>query len=114
MDDQYYRKFKRKSIVPAWLRRTLKSTRARVILLLGIPALSFIMFSNKGVLEHLHLRKERDEMQIKILQAQKEQLQLEQQSKALDNDPKMIEKVAREKYGMVREGEQVYKLKTAK
>ena len=32
------------------------------------------------------------------------------QSKALDGDKKEIEKVARERYGMVREGEKVYKV----
>ena len=53
-------------------------------------------------------------MQEKIANAQKEQLRLQQVSKALDKDPKMIEKVAREQYGLVREGETVYKVKKDK
>ncbi|HLX13410.1 MAG TPA: septum formation initiator family protein [Bacteroidota bacterium] len=114
MDDQYYRKAKPKTVFPAWLRKFFKSTRVRLILLAGLPMLAFVLFGNKGVLEHLHLRKERSEMEFKILQAQKEQLQLQEQSKALDTDPKMIEKVARENYGMIKEGETVYKVKKEK
>ena len=46
----------------------------------------------------------------KIQQAEQEQKQLQDQSKALDGDKKAVEKVAREKYGMVREGEKVYRV----
>ena len=53
-------------------------------------------------------------MQEKVKQASEEQRLLQEQSKALEKDPKAIEKVAREKYGMIREGETVYKVKKEK
>jgi cell division protein FtsB len=53
---------------------------------------------------------QKQEMLEKINTAEEEQKKLKEQSKALDGDPKAIEKVAREKYGMVRENEKVYKV----
>lgn len=111
MDDQYYRKKRRRFDPLAWLTRSLRKKKVRIALLIIIPVLSFITFSNKGILQRLSLESQKHEMEEKIREAQKEQARLQQQSKALDNDPKAIEKVAREKYGMVREGETVYKVK---
>lgn len=70
-----------------------------------------MLFSNRGFLKRLSLEAEKKAMEEKIREAQQEQLQLQVQSKALDNDPKAFEKVAREKYGLIREGETVYKVK---
>ena len=53
---------------------------------------------------------EKKEMLLKIERAEQEQKQLQEQSKALEGDKKAVEKVAREKYGMVREGEKVYRV----
>jgi len=114
MDEQYYRKTPARRHVPGWLKGILKSKRLNITLLILIPTLSFMTFSNKGILQRVRLESEKRAMQEKILQAQREQNQLLQQSKALDNDPKTIEKVAREKYGMIRDGETVYKVKKEK
>ena len=71
----------------------------------------FILFSNKGVFKRLSLEAEKRSMEEQIQAAQHEQQELLGQSKALDSDPRAIEKVAREKYGMIREGETVYKIR---
>ena len=39
---------------------------------------------------------------------------LQEQIKALESDKKTLEKTAREKYGMIREGETVYQMKKEK
>ncbi|MGA2624561.1 MAG: septum formation initiator family protein [Bacteroidota bacterium] len=114
MDEQYYRKKPANPHVPGWLKGILKNKRLNITLLILIPTLSFMTFSNKGILQRVRLESEKRAMQEKILQAQREQNQLLQQSKALDSDPKTIEKVAREKYGMIRDGETVYKVKKEK
>ena len=111
MDEQFYRKPQKKSNVLGLLKKIFKKKSVRITLLIIIPALFFMMFSNRGLLKRLSLEAEKKAMGEKIRQAQQEQLQLEAQSKALDNDPKAIEKVAREKYGLIREGETVYKVK---
>jgi cell division protein FtsB len=109
MEDQYYRKVRPR--LGGWIKRTLQNRTVLILLLLGVPFLTFVMFSNRGVIQRVSLESERDAMLEKIQQVQKDHQRLQDQSKALDHDPKAIEKVAREKYGMVREGETVYKVK---
>jgi len=111
MDEQYYRKARSKHVVREWLKKIWKNKPLRLTLLIAVPFFFFITFSNKGVLQRLRLESEKRVMQQKILQARQDQIQLQRQSRALDSDPKTIEKVAREKYGMVRDGETVYKAK---
>ncbi len=72
--------------------------------------LLYVLFNNQGVLQRIRLERQKKEMLQKIQQAEEEQKQLQDQSKALDGDKKAVEKVAREKYGMVREGEKVYRV----
>ena len=47
----------------------------------------------------------------KVEEAGKETARLQAQKKALEGDKKTIEKLAREKYGMSRQGEKVYRVK---
>ncbi len=109
MDDQYYRKTKPK--FKSWLNKTLRKKSVQITLLISLPAISFIFFSNRGIIQRLNLESEKKNIQIKIEQAREERNRLEEESKALDSDPKAIEKVAREKFGMIREGETVYKIR---
>ncbi len=114
MDEQYYRRPKQKSTFFSWLKRQLKKKNILLACLIVVPLLSFMTFSNKGLLKRLTLGSEKTAMQEKIDAALEEQRRLQAQSKALDKDPKAIEKVAREKYGMIKEGETVYKVKKEK
>ena len=109
MDNQYYRKAQPK--LTGWLKKSFRKKSVVVTLLIALPALSFIIFSNKGILQRYTLEAEKREVLQKIQQAQLERQRLQQESKALDSDPKAIEKVAREKYGMIKDGETVYKVK---
>ncbi|HTR82593.1 MAG TPA: septum formation initiator family protein [Bacteroidota bacterium] len=70
----------------------------------------YALFNNQGIIQRVKLEREKKEMLLKIQQAQEEQKQLQEQSKALDGDKKAVEKVAREKYGMIRQGEKVYRV----
>jgi len=114
MDDLYYRKEQTKKTASRGFKKLLKDKRLRYTLFIAAPVLVFMTFSNKGLLQRIHLESQKREIQVKIYQAQEEQFQLQQQSKALDTDPRAIEKVAREKYGMIREGEMIYKVKKEK
>jgi len=84
--------------------------RLSLILVLGFALLVYVLFNNQGILQRMRLEREKKEMIQKIQKAEEEQKQLQEQSKALDGDKKAVEKVAREKYGMVREGEKVYRV----
>jgi cell division protein FtsB len=114
MDDQYYRKPQKKSPIGAWLKNALRNKNILLTAVVVIPVASFITFSNRGVLKRMSLEAEREVMQEKVREGQEEQQKLLEQSKALEKDGKAIEKVAREKYGMIREGETVYKVKKEK
>jgi cell division protein FtsB len=109
MEEQYYRKEKPK--FKTWLTKTLRKKSVLIGLLVGLPLLSFMLFSNKGVLQRISLESEKKAAQEKVNLIKIEQRKLLNESKALDNDPKAIEHVAREKYGMIKQGETIYKVK---
>jgi cell division protein FtsB len=72
---------------------------------------SYVLFNNRGVIARIRLEHERQVMIEKLKAADEETKRLQTYLKALDGDKKTIEKVAREKYGMAREGETIYKVK---
>ena len=114
MDIQYYRKIKPPRLVRNIFQKFWKRPLLRWSVLLGIPLLLFATFSNKGILQRIRLEAEKKAWQQKVYEAQVEQQRLQQLSKELDTDTTSggtIEHVAREKYGMIREGETVYKVK---
>jgi cell division protein FtsB len=112
MDDQFYRKENPKWRKPdKWFKKLWKSKTFRWIFITGVIVIIIGLFSNKGILQRIRLENEKAVWLDSIKKAEDEQKQLEQQSKDLDSDKKAIEKVARENFGMVKEGETVYKLK---
>ncbi len=114
MDEQYYRKAKPKASVAGWLKRQMKKRNLFLSVIIIVPVVSFMTFSNKGLLKRLSLESEKKAVLEKIELARDDQRKLQDQSKALDSDPKALEKIAREKYGMVKPGETVYKVKKEK
>jgi cell division protein FtsB len=111
MDNLFYRKDKRKLDVRAILKKIAKNRRAMLGLVLGVPLVLFLLFGNHGIVQRIRLQNQKAELEMKIQQAGAETKQLQAESKALDGDKKAIEKVAREKYGMARDGETVYKVR---
>jgi cell division protein FtsB len=93
------------------LSRLLRNRRLLISLLVGLPILSYVVFGSHGIIQRVRLEAKREELEATIKAAEEETLRLEAESKALDTDKKAIEKVAREKYGMAREGETVYRVK---
>lgn len=109
MEYQYYRKAKPK--VKTWLNKTMRKKNVVIPLLIAIPVLSFMLFSKRGIIERLSLESLKQE-KIQEEMMLREQIEtLHKESKALDYDLRTIEKVAREKYGLTRENETVYKVK---
>ena len=104
------RKLRLKLDLGALASKLWTNKRLSLLLVVALTLLLYVLFNNQGVIQRLRLEQEKKEMQIKIQRAEQEQKQLQEQSKALDGDKKAVEKVAREKYGMVREGEKVYRV----
>jgi cell division protein FtsB len=114
MDSLYYRKEHGKLDPRTIVRNLLKNKRALFGLIVGIPLVLFLLFGSRGIVQRVKLQNQKTELETKIQKAEEETKTLQAESKALDGDKKTIEKVAREKYGMVREGETVYKVNKKK
>lgn len=107
---KFYRKFK-KQIHPDRLAETVKENkRATAIVFAAFLLFLYVLFNSNGIIARVRLEMQKSDAIEKIRNAEEEQKKLKDQSKALDGDPKAVEKVAREKYGMVRENEKVYKV----
>ncbi len=111
MNDQYYRKSNSKKGIPQGLKTFLKNKKLFWSLVVFCILSGIVTFSEKGLLERYHLQKQNSEMKALIAQARQDSIALQKQSADLDTSNFAKEKVAREKYGMVREGETVYKQK---
>jgi cell division protein FtsB len=110
MDSLFYRKTGRRFGLRSSMLRLLHNRKATAVLLVGVLAGGFLLFSNHGILQRIRLQQQKTELEQKIREAEEETKSLQSQSRALDGDRKAIEKVARERYGMARPGERVYKV----
>ena len=108
MEDRYYRK----QTGSGDLRKRLKSKGFIVGSLIALPVLFYIVFGSHGIVQRIELVTRISDLEEKIKVAEFENERLKELAKALDSDLKAIEKVAREKYAMAREGETVYRIKS--
>jgi cell division protein FtsB len=110
----FYRKKAKGNRLQAGVRKLLKNRRLMLLLVLGAPIVLYVFFGPRGVMKRVQLQREKTVLEERIRVAEAEQRALQAQSKALDGDKAAIEKVAREKYGMVKEGETVYRVNRKK
>ena len=68
----------------------------------------FLVFGRMGVLAHLRMRGEAARIEAEIARVQDDIGVLNRQVTALNGDPHTIERLARERLGMVRPGETVF------
>ncbi len=108
---EFYRKIQNRAPLKSITRKVLKNKLRTLILIVGTFLFAFALFGNHGILTRIRLERQRTEMMEKVRQAEEDTRKLQLQIKALEGDKKTIEKIAREKYGMVREGETVYRVK---
>ncbi len=92
--------------------RGLIDNKKRRKLLIGgsllLALLVFVLFSEHGVLKRISLESEKVDMIQEIKHEQRIRDSLKQRIHELRYDTTEIERVAREKYGMVKEGEKIY------
>jgi cell division protein FtsB len=114
MENGYYRPSKRSRPMREFLRWIRREPRRAAIVAAGIIAGFYVLLNNKGVITRLQLEAERREIAERVQAAEQETKELQAQLKALEGDKKTIEKIARERHGMAREGETVYRMKKEK
>ena len=81
-----------------------------IILLLCITLLIIFIFGDHGLLQLYKLKRNRAKVQDQISQLRKERERVTVEKNRLENDIQYLEKLARERYRMVKPGEKVYKV----
>lgn len=114
MDEQFFRNLQPEKLLKKMAKKASKNKKRTAILILLIFVALYIIFDNKGVLKRIRLEHEKSEWVQKVKADSTETKRLHDSINALQGDKKTIEKVARERYGMVREGETVYQVKKEK
>jgi cell division protein FtsB len=109
MEGRYYRRQPGSGFIPG----RLKSRGFIIGTAIVLPFLFYILFGSHGIVQRIQLESRIGDLHRKIEDAQLENERLKSMAKSLDSDLKAIEKVAREKYGMMREGETVYRVRGA-
>ena len=82
-----------------------------IMVTIVVGCISLLLFSDRGLINLWLLKKEKLEIQNKINDLRNQISMLEKEEEKLKFDEKYIEKIAREKFKMVKPGERVFKVK---
>ena len=93
-------------------KKTTKKIKLRFYVFSILLCLGFItlVFSDFGLKDLLKLKQQKNQLNFKIQTLYEQQLSLQQEIKSLTNDSNYIEKIAREKFLMVKPGEKVFRV----
>ncbi len=114
MEDLFYRKARKQFAPREVLRRMMRNKRLTALAIVAIVILGFALFGKQGVRARFQLEKEKATLEQEIRQAEADYKLLQQRSRDLDSNYREIEKAAREKYGLSRPGETVYRTAPAR
>ena len=92
---------------------TRRKRNVRRLIILGILLLVICIYSfgDYGLYQYYQLSREEKRLQTKLAQLELESKQLEKERQLLQKqDPGYLERIAREKFGLVKPGEKIYKL----
>ncbi len=90
--------------------KALRNPRTMLALTVGVPLVLVILFGNRGVVMRLKLARDRAALTAQIAAEHDRHDRLAGEIARLRSDPATLDRAAREKYGMARDGEIVYKL----
>lgn len=77
---------------------------------LSVGCVLLLLFSDRGFISLWNLKKEKVEIQQEINSLRQQIVSLEKEAEKLKFDEKYVEKIAREKFRMVKPGEKVFKV----
>lgn len=83
------------------------------LILGGVVFIWFAFFDTYSIWTRVQLNQRMDHLQTKKKELQQETLILKEKIEDLETDPSLLERIAREEYGMKKEGETVYKIREA-
>ncbi len=111
MNGDFYRALPRPRHLQGLVKRLVKDRRRLIFLLVALIATVYLLFDNKGIIRRTSLEFQKRDLTQKVAEARGETQKLQAHLKAVEGDKKTIEKLARERYGMARDGETVYRVK---
>lgn len=82
-----------------------------IFVILIVIIIYYAVFGGKGLINRTKLANENESIMEKIKKDSMISLELKKEVDELNNSDKKLEQVAREKYGMVKEGEKIIKIK---
>ncbi len=114
MEDQFYRNLRPERLLKKIAKSAVRNKKRTIFLVIFFLLFLYLLFDNKGIITRIRLEAQHREWIEKVKADSIETKRLQEQIKALESDKKTIEKTAREKYSMSREGETVYQVKKEK
>ena len=82
-----------------------------IILVLSLGGVAYLIFNESGILKYLKLKQQVNNLNEQILDVDKDNKRMQAEIDSLQKKvPAKIERVAREKYGMIRKGEKTIKI----
>ncbi len=81
-----------------------------IVLIFFGALISFALFGNKGVLQRMELESEKEQLESRLKEEVKKTEELRKEIEELKSSDKKIESIARERYGMTKEGEKIKKI----
>jgi len=81
-----------------------------LLALVIIAMLIYSVLADKGLLTRFRFQKEKEKLEKQLSDEKKKTDTLKKEIDSLNNSDDKIERVAREKYGMTKEGEVIYKI----
>lgn len=84
---------------------------AFIFLLIIVAHIGLAIFGSKGLLTRLRLEADKKQYEKLIQDEMKKSEDLKKEINEINTSDKKIEKIAREKYGMTKEGEKIIKIK---
>ena len=93
-------------------KRQKKKNKLKTYFLLTIflSGVVFLFTIDFGVIKLINLKRERSDMQLEIEQLLTQQITIREEIKKLKYDTSYVEKIARERFLMVKPGEKVFKV----
>src|SRR3972149_2171283 len=110
----YYRPSVSKKRLRSLARNAVKHKKRTGLIIFASVLLVYLLFDNKGIIARVRLESRKDEIVARIEEAERQNAELKEQVKKLETDRKTIETIAREKYGMTRKGEKLYRVQKLK
>ena len=101
---------KRKKLKSNLIATTQKQFIQGLVFLICISLIIIFIFGDHGLIKLYKIKSKRGEIQNHITQLREEREKKKEERNKIENDLEYIEKIAREKYKMVKPGEKIFKV----